>query len=150
MKRTAGGDQFTQIVLSTFRLHGTVVAAGDRMVEDLGLSTARWQVLGMIVDQLLTVSAIARRMGLTRQSVQRIADRLVAEGFASAIANPDHQSAKLYILSAMGKQVMAQVEKRQAAWANRISDGLALSDLSIAGDLLQTLINRLESDNVGG
>jgi DNA-binding MarR family transcriptional regulator len=150
MKRTPGGDQFTQIVLNTFRLNGALVAAGGRLVEDLSLSTARWQVLGMIVDQKLTVSAIARRIGLTRQSVQRTADRLVAEGVASAISNPDHQSAKLYVLTTMGKKIMAQVKRRQAVWANRIADGLSLSDFSIAGDLLQTIMNRLEKDNSRG
>ncbi len=75
------------------RRSGTHIATGDELVGDRGLSTARWQVLGMIVGGPLTVTAIARRMGLTRQSVQRTANCLVVDGFAEAAANPDHQTA---------------------------------------------------------
>lgn len=147
MRRTAIGDQFTSLVLSTFRLHGALVATGDEMVADLGLSTARWQVLGMIVDQPLSVSAIARRVGLARQSVQRTADRLAEDGFVHTIPNPDHRSAKLYHLTKQGERVMREVQDRQAEWANGMAEGLSKSNFSIALELVQTLLDRLESDS---
>lgn len=146
MNSTSRGDQFTSLVLSTFRLHGALAATGDRLVQDLGLSTARWQVLGMIVDEPRPVSGVARRMGLTRQSVQRTADRLVEEGFASTTPNPDHRSAKLYLLTPKGKKIMKEVQSRQAEWADRISEGLAISGFTTTRKLLLTLIDRLESD----
>ena len=146
MARSVGGDTFTAIVLDIFRLNGALVATGDRLVGDLGLSTARWQVLGMVVDAPMTVSAIARRMGLTRQSVQRTADRLVRDGYARTRVNPQHRSAKLYELSPHGRQVMAAVNGRQEAWADRLADGLRTDRLEGAGTLLKTLLERLETD----
>ncbi len=146
MGRTASADVFTEIVLAVFRLNGALVAAGDQLVNDLGISTARWQVLGMIVDTPLTVSAIARRVGLTRQSVQRTADRLVRDGYAQTTTNPDHRLAKLYELTPMGLRVMREVKHRQAAWANRISNGLRPAQLESGETLLQELLDRLEAE----
>jgi DNA-binding MarR family transcriptional regulator len=138
------GPLFTKLVLTVFRLNGALVATGDELVGDLGLSTTRWQVLGMVVDGPLTVSGIARRMGLTRQSVQRTANCLVQDGFAEAVANPDHQTAKLYRLTPLGKRVMAEVGLRQKAWAARLATGLGAQRLEDAESILQRLCTRLE------
>ena len=37
---------FLDLVLSVFRLNGLLVAEGDAMTEDLGLTSARWKVQG--------------------------------------------------------------------------------------------------------
>jgi DNA-binding MarR family transcriptional regulator len=148
MEATESGKSFTQVVLALFRLNGALVAAGDGLVGDLGLSTARWQVLGMIVEGPLTVPGIARRIGLTRQSVQRTANRLVQDGFAQTAANPDHQVAKLYQLTARGEKVMAEVGRRQIAWANCIAQELNAGQLAVSAGLLQTLCERLEGELV--
>ena len=64
------------LILDVFRLNGDLLAAGDILVGDLGLSSARWQVLGAIAlsPVPLPVAHIARNMGLTRQAVQRVVD----------------------------------------------------------------------------
>ena len=38
----------TDLVLDVFRLNGALLASGDTLVKDLGLTSARWQVLGAI------------------------------------------------------------------------------------------------------
>ena len=48
-KRTPGGDAVTDLVLDVFRLSNQLIAAGDRLVAPLGLTSARWQILGAIV-----------------------------------------------------------------------------------------------------
>src|SRR5215210_6586367 len=61
----------TELILETFRLNGRLLAAGDALVRDLGLTSARWQVLGAVAMSPvpLPVSHIARNMGLSRQGV---------------------------------------------------------------------------------
>jgi DNA-binding MarR family transcriptional regulator len=49
---------------------------------------------------------IARRLGITRQSVQRVADAIVAEGLATYEPNPDHQRSPLVILTGTGESVL--------------------------------------------
>ena len=71
-------DAATDLILETFRLNGSLLAAGDAMVADLGLTSARWQVLGAIAlsPVPLPVAHIARNMGLTRQAVQRLINEM--------------------------------------------------------------------------
>ena len=41
-----GPNVITDLILETFRLNGQLLAAGDALVSDVGLTSARWQVLG--------------------------------------------------------------------------------------------------------
>jgi hypothetical protein len=45
---TPAGAATTELILETFRLNGLLLEAGDRLVADIGLTSARWQVLGAI------------------------------------------------------------------------------------------------------
>ena len=47
---TEEGGAVTQLILDVFRLNGRLLIAGDRLVGELGLTSARWQVLGAIAD----------------------------------------------------------------------------------------------------
>jgi DNA-binding MarR family transcriptional regulator len=78
-RRTPAGEALTDLILEVFRVNGDLISAGDRIASEFGQSSARWQVLGAIEDEAMTVPAIARRMGLTRQAVQRTVDVLADE-----------------------------------------------------------------------
>ncbi|NIB38372.1 MarR family transcriptional regulator [Pseudomaricurvus alkylphenolicus] len=146
IKHTTGGAAFTDIVLEIFRLNGRIIAAGDELVGELGLTSARWQVMGAAEgEEPLTVSQIARKMGLKRQSVQRIVDVLVNEGLLVLIDNPSHQRAKLVKLSVKGKNLLKKVEKLQCEWANSIAAGLDTKELKCAHDVIRELRVRLEN-----
>src|SRR5271156_3718865 len=77
---TKAGKAFTELVLETFRFNGRLLLIGDRLARPVGLTSSRWQVLGAIEEQPLSVAQIARNMGLARQNVQRLADALQKEG----------------------------------------------------------------------
>lgn len=147
MNHTPAGANFTNLILETFRLNGALIAAGDQLVGDLGLTSARWQVLGALCESPATVAEIARRMGLTRQNVQRIADRLAIDGFVTTSANPAHRRAKLYSLTPHGRTVMEEVACRQAEWANRIADGIGPTQIAEAISLMTVLTKRIEHDS---
>ena len=144
MEHTTSGANFTNLILETFRLNGALIAAGDQLVGDLGLTSARWQGLGSLCDSPATVAEIARRRGLTRQNVQRIADCLVADGFATTSPNPAHRRAKLYSLTPHGRTVMQEVVRRQAEWANKIADGIDSTEIAEAVSVMTKLLKRLE------
>lgn len=111
------------LALEVFRLNGALIALGDALVAPLGLTSARWQVLGAVAaapDGLPTAD-IARAMGLTRQSVQRVVDDLAAAGFLAFAPNPRHKRAKLVRLTGAGA---AAFEAASALWAP-IADALA-------------------------
>jgi DNA-binding MarR family transcriptional regulator len=137
-------DAFTDLVLEVFRLNGRLLAAGDRLAAPVGLTSARWQVLGAIDGQPLSVAGIARAMGLTRQSVQRTADLLAAEGSVAFIPNPQHKRAKLVDLTPTGRAMLREVAVLQKAWAERTAAGLPAARIEGAVELMRTLRHRLE------
>lgn len=148
MPWTAAGDAFTQLILEVFRLNGRLLSAGDALTRPRGQTSARWQVLGALDGAELTVADIARRMGLTRQSVQRTADLLEADGLVSFTHNPAHQRAKLAMLTPHGQATLNGITRRQIEWANRIASGLALTDLQHALDTLQQVRQTLDASKI--
>src|SRR5919197_5954280 len=94
---TAKGRAGTEVVLRIFRANGLLLAAGNLLAADEGLTSARWQVLGAIAlaQRPLTVPQIARRMGLTRQSVHVTAGHLVDAGLVERLPNADHRRSPL-------------------------------------------------------
>ena len=129
LARTPSGQQITDIVLETFRLHGRIIEWGDKMTKDLGLSSARWQVLGAVDVHPLTVAEIARRMGLRRQSVQRTVNSLRADGFVELEQNPNHRRAKLVQLTDKGFVSLEEAFRRQVEWVNSIAEGISPESL---------------------
>jgi DNA-binding MarR family transcriptional regulator len=146
-RMTESGRFFTDLVLETFRFNGCLIFIGDRMTEALGLSTARWQVLGAISHSRkpLTVADIARNMGLQRQSVQRTVDVLVDHSIVRTVENPNHQRARLVLLTDKGKAIFAEISAVQRGWANETSLGIPSKDLKNAVQTLRALRNRLET-----
>lgn len=145
-RRSEAADRLTDLILETFRLNGRLLAAGDRLTGDLGLTSARWQVIGAIESGPLSVAQIARNMGLTRQAVQRIANVLVEEGLVAFAENPDHRRAKLVGLTKRGRAALAELQRRQAAWSNGLAEGLSPASITRALALLRLLRERLEAD----
>ena len=149
---TESGRRLTALILETFRLNGRLLSAGDRLVGDLGLSSARWQILGALAleGRPLTVAQIGRRMGLSRQAVQRVVNDLVSDDVLELRDNPDHKRAKLVVLSQKGTDVYSAADARQVGWVNELGEGLSLDDLDIAGTVLREILRRLEEANPEG
>ena len=143
---TPQGTVLTGLILETFRLNGLLLAAGDRLTSDLGLSSARWQVMGAIDEAPLPVAQIARNMGLTRQAVQRVANVLADEGLVEFTENPDHRRAKLARLTAGGRAVLEEISGRQIEWSNRLAEGLDAEEIEEALRVMRTLRPRLEAE----
>jgi DNA-binding MarR family transcriptional regulator len=136
---------FTRLVLLVFRLNGLLIEAGDRMTAPVGQTSARWQVMGVIDHGPLTVSAVARAMGLRRQSVQRTADLLVADGVAEYVDNPADRRAKLLALTPAGRRALRRIEQAQRAWATEHGEALGREKLLQAERALEKISARLES-----
>ncbi len=133
-------------MLETFRLNGRLVALGDRRTSVIGLSTARWQVLGAVDQGAFTVSQIARNMGLRRQSVQRIVDLLAGEGLLELATNPHHRRAKLVHLTARGEEKLREVFTGHIAFTNELGKEFPARELRAAVRAMRALRDRIEKD----
>ena len=95
--------------LTSFRLNGQLLAVAEDLARPVGLTAAWWQVLGAVLGEPQSVSEIGRAMGLTRQSVQRIADLLVERDLAAYAENPAHRRAKLVTPTSAGRDAVAAI-----------------------------------------
>jgi DNA-binding MarR family transcriptional regulator len=88
--------------MATFRLHGLLQDVAQQLAAAGEMTAAWWQVLGGVLDEPRSVAEIARRMGMTRQGVQRVAELLVDRGLAEYRPNPAHRRAKLLACTEAG------------------------------------------------
>jgi len=145
-------DAVTELVLETFRLNGRLLATGDALMADLGLTSARWQVIGAVSlsPVPLPVAHIARNMGLTRQAVQRLANDMERDGLVRFGPNPHHERAKLVLLTRKGKAAFTAAMERQGPWASLLAAGLSMRDIRLAVVTLRTIRQRLEQQEEAG
>lgn len=128
------------LIVEIFRLNGALLSSGDLMTKHLGMSSARWQVVGAVevAGRPLSVSQIARNMGLARQSVQRLVNALDADGLVVLAENPDHRRANLVTLTSKGRGIYRKIMKQQAVWSEQTLARAALSERRI-GDVTSIL-----------
>jgi DNA-binding MarR family transcriptional regulator len=82
---------------------------GEELAGSVGQTQARWQTMWVIDSGLLTVPQVARRLGVSRQNVQRIADELRDERLLRLVDNPDHKTSPLLELTATGRAHLARI-----------------------------------------
>src|SRR5215475_8582155 len=148
-QRTSAGNALTDLMLDLFRLNSLLLTAGDRLGARLGLTSARWQILGAIVEaeRPQPVAWLARDLGANRQNVQRIVNDLHSEGLVAFEANPHHRRAQLVVLTDKGRRTFDAAMALQAPWVNDLSEGLSVKDLLAVRRVVTVLRRKLESNN---
>jgi DNA-binding MarR family transcriptional regulator len=131
--------------LSVFKLNGQFLEIAEQLARPAGLTAAWWQVLGAVLRQPLPVVGIAREMGITRQSVQRIADILVDRGLAEYVPNPAHRRAKLLRPTSAGYEAVQRIDPQHARFAHRLVQELGRDGCDVVLGALRRLSEAMES-----
>ena len=150
---TRAQDQLADAALTSFRLNGQLLAVAEELARPVGLTAAWWQVLGGALREPQSVSDIARAMGLTRQSVQRIADLLVERGMAAYADNPTHRRAKLLLATDAGRDAVRAINPAHAVLARRLAEEVGaerLAEVLACMHELSEALERLERDQLHG
>ncbi|MDI1442649.1 MarR family winged helix-turn-helix transcriptional regulator [Polyangium sp. 6x1] len=145
-KLTPDATTLSELMIEVFRVNGLALAAGDRLSRPAGLTSSRWQVLGVIDHGPESVATVARTMGLTRQTVRIIAAALEREGFVAYEENPHHRTAKLLVLTEAGRKALRRVEARHAGWAKALAKCLDHERLRVTLEGLRQVGDALERD----
>jgi DNA-binding MarR family transcriptional regulator len=143
-ERTPAGDAFSRLVIQVFQLNGLLLGAGDAMAKPAGQTAARWQLLAAIEAGPASVAQIARALRLARQSVQRVADLVVADGLAAYEDNPSHRRAKLLRLTPPGREALETIQAAQRVWANELGGKIGKGDIDRATTVLTRLLGALD------
>jgi DNA-binding MarR family transcriptional regulator len=146
MELTKPGMALTDAILDIFRVNGLLLLQGDRLVAELGLTSARWQILGAIVyaPRPEPVAWLARDLGGNRQNVQRIVNDLRKEGFVEFQPNPHHRRAQLVVLTEKGRAAFDGAMRLWTPWANNLARGLSVQDLGAMAAAMKALRRNLE------
>lgn len=129
----------------TFRLHGQLVAIGGELARSAGMTGSSWQVLAAVLRTPLPVADVAREIGVTRQSVQRVADLLVEQGLAEYCPNPAHRRAKLLRPTQAGRGAIRRIKPAHAVFAGRLADTLGVAAMEDTLTAVRRLSEALEA-----
>lgn len=142
-------EKLGRLIIETFRLNGRLLSAGDQLVADIRLTSARWQVLGAIAlsETAEPVARHARSMGLNRQGVQRIVNELAAEGLVAFRDNPHHRRAKLVVLTEAGHTAYQAAERRRRPWTAGLAAEFSEAEIDNALHVVTSLRRHLERES---
>ncbi|MBD3940476.1 MarR family transcriptional regulator [Microbacterium sp. NEAU-LLC] len=144
--RDVDDDAMFDFSLAVFRVNGLLTRNGERLTAPAGQSSARWQVLGRAADSPRTVAAMARELGHARQSVQRVADVLAAEGLVVYIDDPADRRARRVAITPDGERALAHIMTRYAHWASRMRTLTDPAVVAQATAVLTAVGDAIESD----
>ncbi len=142
---TSAGDDlaaaYRLLIADVYELAGASRRTSEAMAATVGQTVARWHVLSVISDGPRSVASAARRLGLARQSVQRVADRLVAEGLVVIEPDPADARAPRLALTRPGRRVLdGLVERSDAARSVQLAGAdVTVADLHAARRVVREL-----------
>jgi DNA-binding MarR family transcriptional regulator len=145
--QSEAGALLTDVILTTFRLNGRLMEVAQEFAVEGEITAAWWQVLGGVLDEPRTVAEIGRRMGMTRQGVQRVADLLVERGLAEYRPNPAHRRAKLLACTEAGYWAIRRISLAVVPWGNGIGAEIGAGELRDALTTMQRLVAVLDTDD---
>jgi DNA-binding MarR family transcriptional regulator len=138
-RHTPAGAVLTDLIIPVIRLEAHFSRAGEAIAATAGQTLARWLTLEMVAGAPATVAQIAKRLDLTRQSVQRIADLLEEDRLTEYIENPAHRTSKLVRLTPRGRQTLREIQVAQRAWSNRVGASIGEANLRHAARVVENL-----------
>jgi DNA-binding MarR family transcriptional regulator len=144
MSDTHEQEFLSTAAITSFRLNGQFLSIAEDLARPAGLTAAWWQVIGAVLREPLPVAGIARAMGITRQSVQRIADLLVDKGLAEYRPNPAHRRAKLVAVTEAGRDAIKRINPQHAIVAERLMTELGPDQFALTVDVLTKLSAALD------
>src|SRR3546814_13076493 len=85
------------------------------------------------------LARLARNMGLTRQSVQRVVNEMVDDGMLCLLDNPHHVRARLVTMTAKGRKTFEAALELQEPWVKALSAGIGRDSINDACQVLNTM-----------
>lgn len=142
----------TDLTLAVFRVNGALLQWGDALVEPLGLTSARWQMLGAIAlaGRPLTAPQVGDAMGVSRQGAQKQLNLLMEQGLVESQANPAHRRSPLYRLTPHGRRLYLRAQALWIARAAELAAGIPPARARAAAATLDAMLRRLARHNDPG
>jgi DNA-binding MarR family transcriptional regulator len=132
-------DEISLFMADVYEAAGAFRASGQGIAAAEGLTLAQWHLMDAIVDPSTTVARAARRLGLTRQAVQKTANELVTAGLLEFLENPDHKTSPLIRITDTGLAVQHRLWARADVSHNERFGSLSAKDLETTRSTLRAM-----------
>ncbi|MBW4581252.1 MAG: MarR family transcriptional regulator [Tildeniella nuda ZEHNDER 1965/U140] len=148
-QKTPASNALTDLIRAVIRMNATVQKTGTHLTRGLGLTNARWQTLSELValEKRVTVSELARHLGLTRQAVQRLADDMASDGLVEFIENPGDARAMHLLLTEAGRAMYHAALEREWQWTNAIAADFDAEQITHAVALLEDMTQKMQAED---
>lgn len=143
-------DDFAHLVADVYEAAGELRRWGERIAAAEHQTQSRWQLLSAVSDGPRPVPDAARRLGISRQAVQRTANDLVTAGLVRFVDNPGHRTSPLVELTAPGREVLRRLTDRAALANDAVVARLGEVDLAATRATLRAVSAHLRAEPAGG
>jgi DNA-binding MarR family transcriptional regulator len=145
-QKTPASNALTSLIRTVLLMNATVQKSGTRLMRGTGITNARWQTLSELfaLEKPVTVSELARHMGLTRQAVQRLADDMSSDGLLAFAAIPGNARSMHLHLTEAGKAAYDSALEREWRWANAITEDFDAEQITSAVTLLEEIKKKIQ------
>lgn len=133
------------LVADVYELAGALRRTGDALAGRIDQSQARWQVLSVLSEGTWTVPAVARRLGISRQAVQRVADVLAGEGYVRFLDNPGHRRSPLVELTRSGRASLERITTSSEEWRASVASAFSIEELERTRSTVRRLLERVRT-----
>ncbi|MFH0522177.1 MarR family winged helix-turn-helix transcriptional regulator [Streptomyces sp. M41] len=137
-------DETALLIADVLEAAGALRRLGDQTAAAEGLTQARWQVLSVVSEEPLTIPQAARRLGVSRQNIQRVANDLASLGLAAYTANPDHRGSPLLTLTPRGEESLARLNDRATTLHRALFAAIPVEEIRATRDSLRRLLTELD------
>lgn len=149
-RRSATGGAAANLMAvmdETRKLFHRMRVAAEQLHRQGGMSGGRRGILRDL-DRLgpQTVPQMARARPVSRQHIQTLVDQLRGEGQVEFMENPAHKRSHLVRLTPKGKELVDEMNRREAKILTRLEIGIPERDLRTAAEALKAVRELFESD----
>jgi DNA-binding MarR family transcriptional regulator len=138
------GDALELLVADVYELSGALRRHGEELAARVGQTQARWQLLSVVSAGRWTAATAARRLGISRQAVQRVADDLAAEGHVRYVENPEHKRSPIIEITPSGRADLKAITAASRKWRAGAAGALSAAEIERARRLLRSVLATLD------
>jgi DNA-binding MarR family transcriptional regulator len=120
-----------------------VSQAFARKVEARGVTVAEWVLLHQLLDEeALAPSRLSERLGMTRGTISKLAERLIRKGLLARTANPEDARAHTLALTGKGRRLVPELAALADANDSEFFDHLASKDRAALLRILRGIVQK--------
>lgn len=149
MKVNLPDDTISKFSRSIFTVNGLLLDAGNSVAKPLNLSVAKWHVLGRANYKSRTVADIARYIGVSRQSVQRIANELKKDNLIKFSPHEIDGRTQIVVLTDKGRTALKQLYENDKQWSEGFMSNINRAELEQITNQLSKISEKIAKYNGG-